>query len=64
MIAVNPFRLFHRPARIEPLHVELNDTPERLAAALRGLAHFVDRRHDLDGQSIRITLTVRTGRRR
>ncbi|MEO3776037.1 hypothetical protein ABGB16_04105 [Micromonospora sp. B11E3] len=57
-------RFFLGTGRVKPLHIELNDTPDRLAAALRGLAHFVNRRQDLDGQRIHITLTVRTGGRR
>ncbi|XTZ16067.1 hypothetical protein ACQSSU_01250 [Micromonospora echinospora] len=44
--------------RIKPMHIELNDNPDRLAAALHGLAHFVNRRRDLHGQRIHITLTV------
>ncbi|MCZ7418272.1 hypothetical protein O3597_04745 [Verrucosispora sp. WMMA2044] len=58
-------RFFLGTHRIKPLHIELDGTPDRLAAALHGLAHMVNRRRDLDGQSIRITLTVRdTGSRR
>ncbi|MEV4713299.1 hypothetical protein [Micromonospora sp. NPDC049374] len=58
-------RFFLPTHRIKPLHIELDGTPDRLAAALHGLAHMVNRRRDLDGQSIRITLTVRdTGSRR
>ncbi|WBB54341.1 hypothetical protein [Verrucosispora sp. WMMD573] len=58
-------RFFLGTHRIKPLHIELDGTPDRLAAALHGLAHMVNRRRDLDGQSIRISLTVRdTGSRR
>ncbi|GAB3861257.1 hypothetical protein GCM10029963_65450 [Micromonospora andamanensis] len=58
-------RFFLGTHRIKPLHIELDGSPDRLAAALHGLAHMVNRRRDLDGQSIRITLTVRdTGSRR
>ncbi|WFE47122.1 hypothetical protein [Verrucosispora sp. WMMD1129] len=58
-------RFFLGTGRIKPLHIELDGSPDRLAAALHGLAHMVNRRRDLDGQSIRITLTVRdTGGRR
>ncbi|MEU7950635.1 hypothetical protein AB0B62_05565 [Micromonospora chalcea] len=58
-------RLFLGTHRVVPLHIELNGSPDRLAAALHGLAHMVNRRRDLDGQRIRITLTVRdTGSRR
>ncbi|GIJ12362.1 hypothetical protein ACFFMR_22130 [Micromonospora andamanensis] len=58
-------RFFLGTHRIKPLHIELDGSPDRLAAALHGLAHMVNRRRDLDGQSIRITLTVRdTGGRR
>ncbi|MEV6366794.1 hypothetical protein AB0L86_07865 [Micromonospora musae] len=52
-------RLFLGTHRIKPLHVELDGSPDRLAAALHGLAHMVNRRQDLDGQCLRITLTVR-----
>ncbi|MGK5675130.1 hypothetical protein ACSNOB_20100 [Micromonospora sp. URMC 106] len=52
-------RFFLGTHRIKPLHIELDGSPDRLAAALHGLAHMVHRRHDLDGQRIRITLTVR-----
>ncbi|MEV6816688.1 hypothetical protein [Micromonospora sp. NPDC051296] len=55
-------RLFFGTHRVKPLHIELDGTPDRLAAALHGLAHMVHRRRDLDGQSIRITLTVRDTR--
>ncbi|MCG5450768.1 hypothetical protein [Micromonospora hortensis] len=52
-------RFFLGTHRIKPLHIELHDSPDRLAGALHGLAHFVNRRRDLDGQRIHITLTVR-----
>ncbi|WP_319462468.1 hypothetical protein [Micromonospora sp. RTP1Z1] len=52
-------RFFLGTHRIKPLHIELNDSPDRLAAALHGLAHFVDHRRDLHGQRIHITLTIR-----
>ncbi|MEU8088580.1 hypothetical protein AB0B57_33815 [Micromonospora sp. NPDC049101] len=45
--------------RLKPLHIELNGSPDRLAAALHGLAHMVNRRRDLNGQQISITLTIR-----
>jgi hypothetical protein len=52
-------RFFLGTHRIKPLHIELDGSPDRLAAALHGLAYMVHRRHDLDGQQISITLTVR-----
>ncbi|MGC4808422.1 hypothetical protein [Micromonospora sp. DT233] len=52
-------RFFLGTHRLKPLHINLNDSPDRLAAALHGLANMVHRRDDLDGQRIRITLTVR-----
>ncbi|MFF0318920.1 hypothetical protein ACFYPH_30320 [Micromonospora sp. NPDC005252] len=45
--------------RLKPLHIDLNGSPDRLAAALHGLAYMVRRRSDLDGQRIRITVTIR-----
>ncbi|MBQ0977557.1 hypothetical protein AB0J68_04840 [Micromonospora sp. NPDC049580] len=45
--------------RLKPLHIELNGSPDRLAGALHGLAHMVNRRRDLNGQQISITLTIR-----
>ncbi|MEU1249379.1 hypothetical protein [Micromonospora arida] len=45
--------------RLKPLHIELNGSPDRLAGALHGLAHMVNRRRDLNGQRICIILTVR-----
>ncbi|MEH0973013.1 hypothetical protein V6U77_17985 [Micromonospora sp. CPCC 205546] len=55
-------RFFLGTHRLKPLHIELNDSPDRLAAALHGLAHMVNRRRDLDGQHIHISLTVRNPR--
>ncbi|SBT51644.1 hypothetical protein [Micromonospora narathiwatensis] len=52
-------RFFLGTHRLKPLHIDLNGSPDRLAAALHGLAHMVHRRHDLDGQRIRITIVVR-----
>ncbi|MGC4808079.1 hypothetical protein [Micromonospora sp. DT233] len=52
-------RFFLGTHRLKPLHINLNDSPDRLAAALHGLANMVHRRDDLDGQRIRITLTIR-----
>ncbi|TDB73618.1 hypothetical protein [Micromonospora sp. KC723] len=52
-------RFFFGTHRPKPLHIELNGSPDRLAAALHNLAYMVDRRRDLDGQRIRITLTIR-----
>jgi hypothetical protein len=43
-----------------PLRIHLTTTPDKAAAALRGLAFFVRRRPDLDGHRIRIDLTIRT----
>ena len=52
--------ILYRTPRTRPLNIELDDSPEHIAAALHGLAHLVHRRrHDLVGQSIRITVTVR-----
>jgi hypothetical protein len=48
-------RLFRRP-----LTIRLHDTPDRAAASLHGLAHFINRRDDLDGRRIRIELAIRT----
>ncbi|MGC4877334.1 hypothetical protein ACLQ26_13890 [Micromonospora sp. DT43] len=45
--------------RLKPLHIQLNGSPDRLAGALHGLAHMVNRRRDLNGQQISITLTIR-----
>lgn len=52
-------RFFLGTHRLKPLHIDLNGSPDRLAAALHGLAHMVHRRRDLDGQRIRITIVVR-----
>ncbi|MFJ6195774.1 hypothetical protein [Micromonospora sp. NPDC092111] len=52
-------RFFLGTHRLKPLHIDLNGSPDRLAAALHGLANMVHRRRDLDGQRIRITIVIR-----
>ncbi|MFI7219136.1 hypothetical protein [Micromonospora maritima] len=52
-------RFFLGTHRVKPLNIDLDGSPDRLAAALHGLAHMVRRRDDLDGQRIRITVTIR-----
>jgi hypothetical protein len=52
-------RFFLGTHRLKPLHIDLNGSPDRLAAALHGLAHMVHHRRDLDGQRIRVTIVVR-----
>jgi hypothetical protein len=42
-----------------PLRIHLTTTPDKAAAALRGLAFFIRHRPDLDGHRIRIDLTIR-----
>ncbi|MCT2279125.1 hypothetical protein M3G91_16035 [Micromonospora chalcea] len=52
-------RFFLGTHRIKPLNVDLDGSPDRLAAALHGLANMVRYRDDLDGQRIRITIVIR-----
>ncbi|MGX1614800.1 hypothetical protein ACWIF8_12995 [Micromonospora chalcea] len=52
-------RFFFGTHRIKPLNVDLDGSPDRLAAALQGLANMVRYRDDLDGQRIRITIVIR-----
>ncbi|NIL40456.1 hypothetical protein HCB17_04190 [Salinispora arenicola] len=58
-------RLTNRLRR--PLYIRLVGPADQNAAALHGLAHFLNRRRDMDGRRIRIDLTIRekpTGERR
>ncbi|MEU6074811.1 hypothetical protein [Micromonospora sp. NPDC047074] len=50
-------RLTNRLRR--PLHIQLVGPADQTAAALRGLAHFINRRRDMDGRRIRIDVTIR-----
>ena len=42
-----------------PLRIRLVGPSHQTAAALHGLAHMVNRRHDMNGRRIRIDLTIR-----
>lgn len=50
-------RLTNRLRR--PLHIQLVGPADQTAAALHGLAHFLNRRRDMDGRRIRIDVTIR-----
>ncbi|RUL93699.1 hypothetical protein [Verrucosispora sp. FIM060022] len=55
---MNPLtRIINRLRR--PLRIRLVGPSHQTAAALHGLAHMVNRRHDLNGRRIRIDLTIR-----
>ncbi|MFD1322607.1 hypothetical protein ACFQ4H_16040 [Micromonospora sonneratiae] len=42
-----------------PLRIQLVGPADQTTAVLRGLAHFVNRRQDMNGRRIRIDLTIR-----
>ena len=55
---MNPLARHLRKLR-RPLRIQLVGPADQTAAVLRGLAHFVNRRQDMNGRRIRIDLTIR-----